>query len=177
MPRLFTAIRLPFDLRAELTSLGGGMPGARWLTEDQLHLTLVFLGNVHTFRAQALDDALSTVQSPPFELRVVGAGHFPPGGRPRVIWAGIGADEALIALQARMVAALRKAGFELQRRRFHPHVTLARLNGADSRRVAGFLEGVAALSSQPFEVDAFHVYSSSLRAEGAAYQLEATYPL
>lgn len=177
MPRLFTAIALPFELRAELTSLGDGMPGARWLTEDQIHLTLVFLGAVHTFRLQDLGDALATVRSPPLELRVFGAGHFPPRGRPRNIWAGIGACDGLIALQTRMVATLRKAGFEVEKRRFLPHVTLARLNGASSEHVAHFLAQHGALRSDPFTVDAFHVYSSHLNPDGADYHREASYEL
>jgi 2'-5' RNA ligase len=174
---LFVAIRLPFDRRAELTGLGNGMPGARWLTEDQVHLTLAFLGSLHGFQSQALHDALSSVKAQPFELQVKGAGHFPPRGRPKVIWAGIGNSQPLMTLQSRVVAALRKADFKLQRRRFRPHVTLARLNGASSERVAEFLQGVAGLRQEPFQVSHFHVYSSHLRSEGADYHLEATYPL
>ncbi len=175
--RLFVAISLPFDLRAELTGLGNGMPGARWLTEDQVHLTLVFLGKVADHRKQALDDALASVRGEPFELSLHGAGHFPPRGRPKVIWAGIRANQTLMTLQTRLTTALRRAGFELQRRRFQPHVTLARLKGAPEPRVAEFLEGIGGLESDPFDVDAFHVFSSHLKAEGADYHLEASYPL
>lgn len=177
MPRLFTAVRLPMDLRLWLTSLGDDMPGARWLTEDQAHLTLVFLGDVHTFRVADLHQALATVRSPPFELQLSGSGHFPGRGRPRAIWAGVADQPALTTLQARMVAALRRAGFEVQKRRFVPHVTLARLNGAQDRRVARFLEEIGSLRSDPFEVRAFHLFSSHLRAEGADYHLEGSFPL
>ena len=76
-----------------------------------------------------------------------------------------------------MVTALRKAGFEIEKRRFLPHVTLARLNGASSAHVASFLEGLGSLRSEPFTVAAFHVYSSRLRSEGADYHREATYRL
>ncbi len=177
MQRLFVAIGLPNETIDALVGLEGNIRGARWLRREALHLTLAFIGDVHAFEEERVDEALRTIHGDPLSLQVKGVGHFPPRGRPRVLWAAIAANDGLQQLQEHVVRSLRAAGFRIEKRRFHPHVTLARLKGPSSRRVAAFLQAHSLFDSEPFEVDAFHLYSSQLRPDGARYAVEASYPL
>ena len=58
MPRLFTALELPPEVRAALAGMRGGLVGARWSEPDDYHLTLRFIGDVDVFTANAIADAL-----------------------------------------------------------------------------------------------------------------------
>jgi 2'-5' RNA ligase len=177
MPRLFVAIDLPEEQRDHLDDLCAGLPEARWTPFDQLHLTLAFVGEVDGGRARDADEALAAIALPPFELALRGVGHFPPRGEPRIVWAGFAPSEALSALHRAVVRALEHAGCEIEKRKFHPHVTLGRLHAAPPERVASWLTERGAFSSGPFPVTEFLLYSSVLGREGATHRVEAEYAL
>ena len=87
--RLFVGIDLPSAIDDHLALVGGGIPGARWLDAEQLHVTLRFLGEVDGGTKQRVEDALERVEHAPFELGVAGVGTFPPRGKARIVWAGL----------------------------------------------------------------------------------------
>ena len=162
MIRLFVALALPPAIIDALGGLAEGVPGARWLRDDQMHLTLRFIGEVEA-------DA--------FEMAVAGVGHFPPRGPPKLLWAGVRPNPALNLLQSRIESALGRAGLKPEGRNFSAHVTLARLNGAPVERVQAYLARHALFAAPPFMVEAFHLYSSRLSRDGSLYTIEASYPL
>ena len=88
MHRLFVAIDTPENIRAQLEALLSGVPGARWVTSDQLHLTLRFVGEVDGPTFRDIADALGGVEEEAFELALKGVGHFPPRGKAKILWAG-----------------------------------------------------------------------------------------
>ena len=171
MPRLFIAIPLPEHVRDHLSSLGGGVAGARWLDYDQLHLTLVFIGEVDGSRSPSLFGHLGRVDFEAFTLNIRDVGHFPSRGAPRVLWAGTTRPTALLRLQDALLKAVKSAGVELKRRKFRPHVTIARLNHPDEEEVATFLAGQSALDLGDFTVDRFEVWQSHLAPGGASYSV------
>jgi len=175
MPRLFAAIDLPEDVRDELALVCAGVPGARWLPPEQLHLTLVFIGEAGRDEMEAVVDELAAVESQPFSLALRGVGHFPPRGTPRVLWAGLAPQPALHDLQARVAAAVRRGGIALERRRFSPHVTLARLKHPSPGKVAAFIAAHNLYAGREFTVDGFSLYSSFLTPKGAVHTLEAAF--
>lgn len=154
-----------------------GVPGARWVDDDQLHLTLRFVGDVDGAQLRDLLSALRRVSAAPFELGLSSAGFFPLRGPQRVLWIGVDKSEPLDALQRVVSGAVTRLGHVPDRKKWAPHVTLARLEGAPSNRVARFVAERALYRSRPFEVDAFHVYSSHLHPKGAVYTLEESFPL
>ena len=176
MIRLFVAIRPPAAVRARLLAAMGGVRGARWQSEDQLHLTLRFIGDVDRHRAEDVDAALAGVRQPRFALALSGLGAFERRGEPTVLWAGVAPQEPLKALHKKVDQAIARAGLEPERRAYTPHITLARM-----RRGAGplqpLVESAGGLSSAPFEVDAFHLYESRLTPQGALYETIQRYPL
>ncbi|MCW5730146.1 MAG: RNA 2',3'-cyclic phosphodiesterase [Alphaproteobacteria bacterium] len=177
MIRLFAAIALPDEIRASLAPIMAGIPGAKWTRPENLHLTLRFIGNVDGRLFRDIADSLSHVRGEPFELRLSGVGQFGEGRRVDLVWAGVQASEPLRHLQARIEQRLRAEGLEPEPRKYHPHVTLARLRGAPDRRVADYLAGHGLYRSAPFRVEEFVLFSSFLARDGAIHQAEATYPL
>ncbi|MFM2128606.1 MAG: hypothetical protein RL477_152, partial [Pseudomonadota bacterium] len=124
MIRLFTGIELPQSAREHLASIAGGVPGARWVPAENLHLTLRFIGNVDETTAADLDAALMQVRGAPFDLAIEGAGSFSRGRFPSMLWAGVARSEALARLHERIDSTLQRAGCEPETRKFTPHVTL-----------------------------------------------------
>ncbi len=175
--RLFVAVELPEAVRDRLAALGGGVPGARWIEAENMHLTLRFVGEV---AGPALDDlaaALDGISGTPFELSLAGLGQYGDKRRPRVIWAGLAPSAPLLALQARIESAVVRAGFAPEARKFRPHVTLARLKGAPPDRVATFLAEHGLFAEPPFPIQGFTLFASHLARTGASYAPEIRYPL
>jgi len=177
MKRLFIAIDLPDDVKTNLVGLGYGIPGARWVDEDQLHLTLRFIGEVEGGLFHDIAQGLSEVRQRPFFFSLQGLGHFPPRGQPRVLWVGVNCADSLLQLRAKIDAVLRTIDVPLEKRKYAPHITLARLKNAPHSRVANFIAGNNLYSSREIEVDSFHLYSSVLTSKGAIHTIERSYDL
>ena len=177
MIRLFVAIPLPNSLRLLLTSMQGGVPGARWVRPENMHLTLRFIGDVENGIADDLDATLSALHAPPFELALSGVGHFGKAKAARILWTGVGPSGALDHLQSKIEAAITRAGLPLEQRRFTPHVTLARLRQAPGNRVEQFVANHAGFRAPSFMVSHFTLFSSFLSSSGATYTPEVEYAL
>ena len=176
MIRLFVALAIPDDVALGLAALQRGVPGARWQTREQLHLTLRFIGDVDETEASAADDALARIEAPSFSLALKGVGEF--GGKtPHALWAGVRDKEPVMFLQRKVETALQRTGMPPESRKFMPHVTLGRLKGSPRGRVADFLADHALYASQTFEVGTFILYSSVLTPNGSLYRAERAYRL
>jgi RNA 2',3'-cyclic 3'-phosphodiesterase len=174
--RLFVAIRPPPAIRDLLLRTMGGISGARWQTDDQLHLTLRFIGEVDRHLAGDVHAALGAVHHPAFTLALSGIGTFDRRGVPDAVWAGVTPHEPLLSLYKKVGQALARVGVAPEQRAFLPHITLARLKRS-SGPVGGLLEQSGGLTSPPFEVADFHLYESQLTPDGAVYTSAATYSL
>ena len=177
MIRLFVALELPEHARARLALLGGGIPGARWIPSENLHLTLRFIGEVDEGRMEDIDAALQSVEAPRFEMFLEGVGFF---GRPkaaRSVHAGIARNPALAHLRDKIESALVRAGFEPEERKFSAHVTLARLQDAPASRIMEFVSGNNLFREGPIAVDRFALMSSFRSGNGTIYRAEQYYAL
>ena len=173
--RLFVAIALPADLRSALQRLAGGLPGARWTSPENRHLTLRFIGEVERASANEIVEVLARVEAAPFDLEPAGVGTFGTRRQARHLWLGFRPAPALGQLQGRIEHALRRLGLAPERRKFHPHVTLARLRGVPAAKLGGYLQGQGAFTAAPFPVDRFGLYESHLGHDGAHYTLAAEF--
>ncbi|WP_010544466.1 RNA 2',3'-cyclic phosphodiesterase [Sphingomonas elodea] len=175
MHRLFVGFRPPAAIRAQLLALAGGVAGARWQTDDQLHCTLRYIGEVERPVAEDVAVALDHVHFAPFDLAVAGVGEFDSRGRLNAVWAGLRPHDAVTQLHHKIDQTLVRIGLSPERRAYLPHVTLARMNapaGANDR----FLEAHAGLASPAFPVDHFLLFESHLGREGARYEAIRRYP-
>jgi 2'-5' RNA ligase len=175
--RLFVALDLPWDLQDRLASLATGIMGARWVPHENLHLTLRFIGEVPNWRAEEVDLALHGIRGRAFPLVLAGIGLFEKAGRVTALWAGVERCPALDRLQAKVETALQRAGLEPERRRFIPHVTLARLDQPASEKITGFIQRNNLFRAEAFPVDRFTLFSSQLGKEGSVYTAENDYNL
>ena len=175
MHRLFVAIRPPETIREQLLDLMEGVPDLRWQQDEQLHLTLRFIGEVERPVAEDVAAALDRIRADRFDLSLHGVGKFEKR-RHGALWAGVQPTDALKGLNAKVERACQSAGLEPERRAFHPHITLARWKG-NAAGLDRFLEGHGGLSSNPWEVREFVLYESRLGREGAHYEPVERYRL
>jgi 2'-5' RNA ligase len=175
--RLFAAIAVPGDIAEGLVRRQQGLPGARWRSPEQMHITLRFFGEIPQNVAQDLDAELSRVSGRPFDLVLQGAGSFGDGHEARAVWAGVEDSEPLRQLAGRCESAARRAGLKPEGRNYRPHLTLAYLKRADPARVGAWVQGHNLLRSPPFRVDRFGLYSSWSSPDGSRYELERDYLL
>ena len=176
MHRLFVAISLPEPIRETLLDLMEGIAGARWQDDDQLHLTLRFIGEVDRHVVRDVDAALASLHHPAFDLSLSGVGMFDRRGIPATLWAGIAPAEPVQALHNKVDQAMIRVGLEPERRAFHPHITLARLSRGTAP-VDAFLARYGGVTSASFPVDSIALYRSHLTPDGAQHEELARYRL
>ena len=175
--RLFVALDLPWPLRERLAQLAFGLAGARWVPPENMHLTLRFIGEVPNWRAEEIDLALHAIKARVFPLVLTGVGVFEKAGRVTALWAGIERSPQLDHLQSKVETALQRAGLEPERRRFTPHVTLARLDQPANEKITRFMQAHNLFRAESFPVEHFTLFSSQLGKEGSVYTAENDYRL
>jgi 2'-5' RNA ligase len=176
MHRLFVGIDPPFSVKDTLVARMGGIIGARWQREDQLHLTLRFIGEVDTRQANDIAECLSGVRHPAFDVGLGAPGTFDRKGRIDTLWIAVSPAEPVKALHNKVDRALSRIGIAPETRAFLPHITLARFSrGAGS--LDGYLSVAESVRPPSFRVDAFCLYESRLTHDGASYMVIERYPL
>jgi RNA 2',3'-cyclic 3'-phosphodiesterase len=174
--RLFVALRPPPQILEQLQGLMGGVSGARWQDDAQLHLTLRYIGEVEHRMAEEIALALTRLRSPAIECALSGTGQFERRGRTEALWAGITPREGVSALHKKLDRLLIGLGLEPEHRAFVPHITLARL-GRDQAGAGQWLAENSGLSSAPFVMDAIILYESYLAEGGSRYEPAARFAL
>jgi len=175
--RAFLALPLPEALLASLSRLQDDLPVGRLMDEDNLHLTLCFLGEVEEPALVALHEALQQLKAAPVHLSLSGLALY--GGKHPSVLAIEGQGPE--ALQRKLVGLCHRVGFQLERRRFRPHITLARfarnMGAGDRVRLQAFIASNAAATLAPATLDQVALYRSDLHPDGARYEVLAQYPL
>ena len=177
MNRLFVALALPDHVRAALSRLRCGFPGARWVAEENFHLTLRFIGDVDNRTRDDIAGQLDRVREPGFHLELDSFGCFETRGKVRALWARILASDELFHLQRKIDTALDSAGVTREARKFRPHVTLARFRDAPLDGVSRLICDASPFRVSPFPISSFVLYRSFLNRGGPVYRPEIVYPL
>jgi RNA 2',3'-cyclic 3'-phosphodiesterase len=176
--RLFVGLELPRELRQRVALLSGaGIPGARWVPPENYHVTLRFIGEAPRYVAEEIDHALAGLKAPPFALMLAGIGTFTKGGRSQSLWIGVERSEPLQRLQSKIETTLQRCGLEPERRRFQPHLTLARLDNAVEAKLGEFVQAHNLFRADPVPVEHFTLFSSLLGKDQAVYTAEMEYAL
>ena len=180
MIRLFIGLALPDKVKEQLVSLDTNLVGALWKGTEKLHLLLSFVGNIEEPQAEDLMHELRFIRFPAFHLSLKEIGYFETGGIPHHLWVGVEESKALHELQEKIEAVVHKLGLDGQNKfKFHPHVMIARLQGASMGDVMSYISANNLFHSDLFLADSFCVFSSHAKeaGEGKYYKIEAQYPL
>jgi len=165
-------------MRHALAALMGGIEGARWQGEGQLHISLRFIGEVDDHIAKDIIGALGSIYHEPVSVKLHGVDIFGKPRTPRILWAGVEHNAGLEGLHESINQALRTVGVEDERRKFVPHITLARFTKHKRvRRIPEYLEAYSGFLLPPFDVDEFYLFRSHLGHGGASYEILETFAL
>ncbi len=176
--RTFIAIDLGKPIRARLVALQAifakDISGVKWVEKENLHVTLMFLGEVEDRALPALCRAVDEVTQtlPRFSLSVEGAGCFPNPRRPRVLWVGVGAGaQEVCALHDALEPPLLALGcYRREERKYAPHVTLGRHKSEQAPLgLAQALTTHETWKAGDTAVHEIHVMSSELTPQGPTY--------
>jgi RNA 2',3'-cyclic 3'-phosphodiesterase len=176
MPRLFTGLEIPSDIGQSLSSLRGGLPGARWIDPENYHVTLRFIGDIDGLVANEIASTLFRVNRKPFEVTLRGLSSF-GGKKPRAVVASVEPSRPLMELQAELERLMQRVGLDPEGRKFIPHITLARLRDSSNQDVADYLSVRGYFPSRAFMVSRFVLFSSRSSVGGGPYLVEDAYAL
>jgi 2'-5' RNA ligase len=183
--RLFIAIELPLRVRRTLSDhilhLREAVPevSASWAHEENLHLTVKFLGDTELTRVEALSQAIQLAANTvdPFEINIESRGAFPPKGQPRVLWIGVEDPSGQLAsLHRKLEDECARAGFARARRPFRPHLTIARIRNPRGTRGLLQVHKEMSLDGQTFRASQLLLIRSELRSEGSRHTAIERYP-
>lgn len=175
--RTFVAIPIPAEIRRRLAEVENDlMParaGVKWVSQDNFHVTLKFLGYVEPERLEAVARGVEAAVRGigPFEVELAEVGAFPKITRPSVVWVGVkkGAQE-MITLANRVDAEMAKIGFERETRPFSPHITLGRVKSPENLdRLRELIERHQAREVGSYGVEQINIMKSELRITGPIY--------
>jgi 2'-5' RNA ligase len=163
-----------------LLELQNFMPTSKPTSPENFHLTLVFMDEQPDELIEEVHHALDQLHVPKFEIALNGLDAF--GGRePNILYVGVEKVEALKFLQKKVIGVLRSAGVSLDRKRFRPHVTIARfgrrLSKEELESLRNYMSGHADFGPVSFTVGSFSIYRSTLSHKGAVHDELAQYEL
>jgi 2'-5' RNA ligase len=173
--RLFIAIPLPQDVKQKLLDLQQPINGIRWQSQEQMHLTIKFVGEVDQATAGELRDELHTITHPHFAMTIAGIGYFPKGKQPKVLWAGIKENASLQELHKKVEHCCDKNGIAPENRPYKPHVTIGRTKNTPKQAVTSYINQHEPFVLPDIQVSEFALYESKLHPDGARHHRFQTY--
>lgn len=185
--RTFIALAVPSRISGELSDLqrelADGHEGVKWMVEKDLHLTLLFLGEVDELDLVGVCRAVKKIAArhSSFTLDVTGMGGFPNKRRPKVLWAGIAGEgiENLMTLHGELEDALMDLGcYRREERAYTPHLTLGRISNEERDEAWGpVFTKHAEWNAGTFPVNEVLIMASELRRAGPEYSVMGRGPL
>jgi len=173
--RLFTGLKIPPQIADQLDILRGGLHGGRWIKREAYHVTLSFIGEVEGKNIDEICQVLANVDGTTFTLQFQGMGCF-GASRPRALYAGVNPSDELMALQISQAQAIKNAGIKLEKRKYLPHVTLARFKANSRSDVGKFIKRNNLFRSSVFTITAFVLFSARPSGGGGPYGIEDEFP-
>jgi 2'-5' RNA ligase len=184
--RAFLAIDLPNPVKADLSAaqsrIESRAPGFyRWVGEEQMHLTLYFLGEMDESSLSQVEQACASIAQPTLQIKVGGLVLLPEPNVPRIIATGVGGEtDALTKFQQRLSDTVFPLAEFKETRRFYPHITLGRLKRGmpgNAKMLKRTLAETKIGQSEPFKVEEFLLMSSQRSEEGSHYETLHRFPL
>jgi 2'-5' RNA ligase len=182
--RTFICIEIPDSIKERITKLQDTLRQIEaqisWTRPSNIHLTLKFLGNVEVSRIERVSKALERAANriAQFEVDVSGAGCFPSARNPRVLWIGFSnLPEPLQKLYANIEDELAREGFEREKRKFSPHLTIGRVRTPHNSASLAEALIAAGFESETFKATQVILMRSDLKPTGSVYTPQSVVPL
>ena len=165
--RLFIAVDIPDEIREKIYRVCNDIGNVRWTKQEQLHLTLRFIGDVDVETLPQLSESLGKLKFRKFNLTLSGTGFFRPG----VFFLETVESAELLSLKKQIDDILHNTlELEPEARSFIPHITLARFkNRPSAGKCRSLTEAFEPLFPLDFKVEEFVIYRSRLSSEGAVH--------
>ncbi len=189
MLRSFIALEIPVEIQSAIAHSTASLkktlpkPLVRWVAQENVHLTLKFLGDVSPANLEQLAETLKmeAASQEMFSMSIGGLGAYPTARRARVIWIGLDAPPALATLQRSLEASAAQLGYTPEERPFSPHLTIGRVgqfaSALDLQRIRIAIEATRVGSLGTLSVQAIHIFKSDLLSGGPVYTLLYTLPM
>lgn len=182
--RCFIAIEIPETIKKSITDIIDTLKKSgsdiKWVPNENIHITLQFLGETEESLIPDIKGALCKILAPysPFYIKIADVGCFPSGRRPRVIWVGMEESRSLINLYRDISSGMVKFGYQKEERGFTPHVTIGRVkSNRNLGELLRRLEEFTVKDYQDFEVQNITLMKSELKPSGAKYYSLAEIPI
>jgi 2'-5' RNA ligase len=179
MIRGFLAIALDDQRRSALAVQQFLLPLPRKEPVENLHLTLVFLGELREAELEVAHEAIAALKLPSLSVEFSGLGLF-GGERPRTAWVGVAPNPDLMRLQQKLETAIRRAGLSPEARRYLPHVTLGRFRPPPldvAMRLERAIAEQSGFHTTPMRVSEVVLYESLRQGDRRRYEELVRYPL
>lgn len=174
--RHFIAIPLPNSICEGLLTAQSALRASdarvSWVPEDNLHLSLAFLGKVPENILETLTTGLAQLAAKhsTFTLTLSSIGTFGRPRKPRVIWAGCEPSDSLMQLQSEVAAYARTQGIDVDGREFRPHITLGRVRAAEGLpELLDIIDQHAETAFGAFDVEGIVLFQSVLESSQAVH--------
>jgi len=179
--RCFIAIEIPETIKKSIAAIIDNLKKSdvKWVSEENIHITLQFLGETEESLIPDIKGALYKILAPysHFYIKIADVGCFPSGKRPRVIWVGIKESQSLINLYKDISNEMVKFGYQKEERGFTPHVTIGRVkSNRNMRELLSRLDELKVTDFPDFEVQDIKLMKSELKPSGAKYYSLAEIP-
>ncbi len=177
MKRIFIALPIPDKISANLLPLQTGLEEARFSPPQNFHITLRFIGDMQENDIADLDEELSKIEFPQFEISFSGIGFF-GNDNPHSIHVLVDQSPQLKSLHDKIYKICNKLGFAKDHKKYIPHVTLAYMkSNAQLAKVLEYQSNHALFKSKTWKADRFFLYSSTIGKGPSFYNIEAEFPL
>ncbi|TGL60937.1 RNA 2',3'-cyclic phosphodiesterase [Leptospira sarikeiensis] len=174
--RNFLGLALPDSTKTDLERICFGLEEIRWVSPENFHTTLVFLGELKQEEIERVSEICSEVSEKSFSLEINGVGVF--GNKaPEILYVGVALSEGLKKLQKVLESTLRRQGFQIDKRDYRPHITIGRFKRAPEKRLDLYLKEFEGFKTDIVPVSEFQLFSSRSGANGQIYSVEESYPL
>lgn len=181
--RCFIAIEIPETIKKSIAAIIDNLnktgSDVKWVSEENIHITLQFLGETEESLIPDIKDALYKILAPysSFYIKIADVGYFPSGKRPRVVWVGMEECKSLVSLYEDISKEMVKFGYQKEERGFTPHVTIGRVkSNRNMRELLSRLDEFKVTDFSDFEVRNIKLMKSELRPSGAKYYSLAEIP-
>ncbi len=174
MQSYFLAVPLPQHIRSRVTGFCYGLPNVHWVEEENLHITLRFLGPLNDSALADIHERLNSIFFSPFSLILQGAGHFHSKSNRGVIWIGVAENPHLFSLKKEINNQLRSLILPSEES-FQPHLTLGYYERLNPQRLGDYLMALTDYQSEPIEIDHCILMRSQQTPKRMIYEILESY--